>query len=51
VPCVVLGPGSIDQAHTDDEWVPVGEVRRGAVVYAEMARRFVRHHAERGSAR
>jgi hypothetical protein len=29
VPCVVLGPGSIDQAHTDDEWVPLGEVRRG----------------------
>jgi acetylornithine deacetylase/succinyl-diaminopimelate desuccinylase-like protein len=51
VPCVVLGPGSIDQAHTDDEWVPVEEVRRAAVVYAEMARRFVRHRAEGGSAR
>jgi acetylornithine deacetylase len=51
VPGVVLGPGSIDQAHTDDEWVPVGEVRQGAVVRAEMARRSVRHHAERGSAR
>jgi acetylornithine deacetylase/succinyl-diaminopimelate desuccinylase-like protein len=50
VPCVVLGPGSIDQAHTDDEWVPVEEVRRAAVVYAEMARRFVRHRAEGGSA-
>jgi acetylornithine deacetylase len=51
IPCVVLGPGSIDQAHTDDEWVPLGEVRRAAVVYAEMARRFARHHAEGGSAR
>jgi acetylornithine deacetylase len=51
VPCVVLGPGSIDQAHTDDEWVSLGEVRRRAVVYAEMARRFARHHAEGGSAR
>jgi acetylornithine deacetylase len=51
IPCVVLGPGSIDQAHTDDEWVPLEEVRRAAVVYAEMARRFVRHRAERGSAR
>ena len=48
VPCVVLGPGSTDQAHTDDEWVPVGEVRQGAVVYAEMARRFASHHAEGG---
>jgi acetylornithine deacetylase/succinyl-diaminopimelate desuccinylase-like protein len=51
IPCVVLGPGSIDQAHTDDEWVPLEEVRWAAVVYAEMARRFARHHAERGSAR
>jgi acetylornithine deacetylase len=51
VPCVVLGPGSIDQAHTDDEWVPVGEVHQGAAIYAEMARRFARHHAEGGSAR
>lgn len=51
VPCVVLGPGSIDQAHTDDEWVPLEEVRRAAAVYAEMARRFVRHRAEGGSAR
>jgi acetylornithine deacetylase len=51
IPCVVLGPGSIDQAHTDDEWVSLEEVRRAAVVYAEMARRFVRHRAEGGSAR
>jgi acetylornithine deacetylase/succinyl-diaminopimelate desuccinylase-like protein len=51
IPCVVLGPGSIDQAHTDDEWVPLEEIRRAAAVYAEMARRFARHHAERGSAR
>jgi acetylornithine deacetylase/succinyl-diaminopimelate desuccinylase-like protein len=51
VPCVVLGPGSIDQAHTDDEWVPVGEIRQGAAIYAEMARRFARYHAEGGSAR
>jgi acetylornithine deacetylase len=50
LPCVVLGPGSIDQAHTDDEWVPLEEVRQGAAVYAEMARRFARHPAERGPA-
>jgi acetylornithine deacetylase/succinyl-diaminopimelate desuccinylase-like protein len=42
IPCVVLGPGSIDQAHTDDEWVSVEEVRQAAAVYAEMARRFAR---------
>ena len=27
IPCVVLGPGSIDQAHTEDEWVTMDEVR------------------------
>lgn len=26
VPALVFGPGSIDQAHTDDEWVAVDEV-------------------------
>jgi acetylornithine deacetylase len=26
IPCVVLGPGSIDQAHTEDEWVSLLEV-------------------------
>jgi acetylornithine deacetylase len=50
IPCVVLGPGSIDQAHTDDEWVPLDEIRQGAAVYAEIARRFARHPAERGPA-
>lgn len=39
IPCVVLGPGSIDQAHTDDEWVSVDEVRRAAELYAAIARR------------
>jgi acetylornithine deacetylase len=51
IPCVVLGPGSIDQAHTDEEWVPLDEIRQGAAVYAEIARRFARHPAERGPAR
>lgn len=26
IACVVFGPGSIDQAHSDDEWVPIEEV-------------------------
>ena len=42
VPAVVLGPGSIDQAHTADEWVPVDEVVRCAEVYAEICRVFGR---------
>ena len=28
IPCVVLGPGSIDQAHTIDEYVELEEVEK-----------------------
>lgn len=37
-PCVVLGPGSIDQAHTDDEWVDLDEVVRAVDVYVAIVR-------------
>lgn len=40
VPCLVLGPGSIDQAHTPDEWVPLEEVERAVELYVGLARRF-----------
>lgn len=40
IPCVVLGPGSIDQAHTDDEWVSLDEVGQAVDIYVELARRF-----------
>jgi acetylornithine deacetylase len=40
VACVVLGPGSIDQAHTPDEWVPLEEVERAVGLYVALARRF-----------
>lgn len=42
IPCVVLGPGDIAQAHTDDEWVDVDQVTQAAEVYAELAVRFGR---------
>ena len=32
--CVVLGPGSIAQAHGDVEWVEVAELERLAAIYA-----------------
>jgi acetylornithine deacetylase len=35
IPCVVFGPGSIDQAHSDEEWVSVEETARGAEILAE----------------
>lgn len=37
VPTIVFGPGNIDQAHTDDEWVELDEVVRAAQVLAELA--------------
>jgi acetylornithine deacetylase len=40
IPSVVLGPGSIDQAHTADEFVPVHEVEEAAWLYEQIIRRF-----------
>jgi len=33
VPGIVCGPGSIDQAHTKDEWLDVGELQQAAEIY------------------
>jgi len=40
IPCVLIGPGSIRQAHTADESIDLEEVVRAAEVYAEIIRRF-----------
>jgi acetylornithine deacetylase/succinyl-diaminopimelate desuccinylase-like protein len=32
--CVVLGPGSIDQAHAEEEWVAISELEKLADIYA-----------------
>jgi acetylornithine deacetylase len=40
IPSVVLGPGSIDQAHTAEEFVPVHEVVKAASLYEQIIRRF-----------
>jgi acetylornithine deacetylase/succinyl-diaminopimelate desuccinylase-like protein len=37
MPCIVLGPGSIDQAHTVDEWVDLDEVAQAVDVYTQLA--------------
>ena len=37
---VVLGPGSIQQAHTIDEWIAIEQLHKGVDPFAEMARRF-----------
>ncbi|MEE8451302.1 MAG: M20 family metallopeptidase [Thermoguttaceae bacterium] len=40
VPSVVFGPGSIDQAHTADEWIDVESLRQAAEIYERFARTF-----------
>jgi acetylornithine deacetylase len=42
IPSVVLGPGSIDQAHTVDEWVDLGEVETAVAIYEGIVREFAR---------
>ncbi len=41
VPTAIFGPGSIDQAHTVDEFVRVGELAQAAEVYARLACRLL----------
>ncbi|MDP9071374.1 MAG: M20 family metallopeptidase [Actinomycetota bacterium] len=40
IPAVVCGPGGIDQAHTDDEWVAVDRLADAAAVYARLYATF-----------
>lgn len=42
IPSIVYGPGSIAQAHTNEEWVPVSDVERAAEFYLQLARTFGR---------
>jgi acetylornithine deacetylase len=36
LPCIVLGPGSIEQAHTSSEYVEIQQVVKAASIYREM---------------
>ena len=36
VPTVVFGPGSIAQAHTDDEWIAVDQVQAATAVFRRV---------------
>jgi acetylornithine deacetylase/succinyl-diaminopimelate desuccinylase-like protein len=42
-PALVFGPGSIDQAHTYDEWVEIEQLVKATKVYAAGALRFLGH--------
>jgi acetylornithine deacetylase len=37
LPCVVIGPGDIAQAHTKDEWIELDQVRLAAEIYFDIA--------------
>lgn len=37
---LVCGPGSIQQAHTDDEWISFDQLRRGTDLYEQLVRRW-----------
>ena len=42
VPSIVFGPGSIDQAHTADEWLPLAELTQASDVLFEFVRGYCR---------
>jgi len=41
VPSVCLGPGSIDQAHTADEFIDVAELEAGAEVFSQIIKSLI----------
>lgn len=36
----VLGPGSIEQAHRDDEWISIDQLQRGEQLYARLIEKY-----------
>jgi acetylornithine deacetylase len=40
IPSVCLGPGSIDQAHTADEFIEISALEEGAGFFADLIRSF-----------
>lgn len=38
--CVILGPGDITQAHTQDEWVRLSDLEQGTATYRKMLERW-----------
>ena len=37
IPTVVFGPGSIEQAHTDDEWIEIDQLERAVEIFSRLA--------------
>jgi acetylornithine deacetylase/succinyl-diaminopimelate desuccinylase-like protein len=43
IPCLILGPGDIAEAHTSTESICVEDLERGVEMYVNVARRLLRH--------
>lgn len=41
IPTIILGPGSLDQAHAPDEFVEIKQVEDAVLIYEQIARRFL----------
>ncbi|MGZ4921597.1 MAG: M20 family metallopeptidase, partial [Halobacteriota archaeon] len=41
IPTVVFGPGGIDQAHTQDEWIDLDELMRASEVFCDLIKRVL----------
>lgn len=48
IPSIVYGPGSIEQAHSAEEWVTVNEVVQAAEFYYQLACTYKGNQEERG---
>jgi acetylornithine deacetylase len=48
IPAVVLGPGNIAQAHTDNEWIDLTELEAAVPIYMDLCRVFGGQKAARG---
>jgi len=42
VPTVVFGPGSIEQAHTNDEWIAIDQLRTASEILYLFGQRGLR---------
>ena len=51
IPAVVLGPGSLDQAHTADEFVDLDEMAAAAELFVELCSNAARYLAGKHDAR
>ena len=36
IPCIILGPGRLEEAHAIDEWVEIDQLVKGSKIYHEL---------------